>query len=160
MAWPRARAAHPRRSLAALAVASAAVLALSACGGPPDRTDAAATAVPATPVGEPGPDTRCAGIGVLTFDPDDVASPPSTAGFALADALQPFEVLCAVSWELLSNGCRMQFSLAYINGGAGGERLREIDDTLIAWSTDDRGRIVIDLSASVRVDGSHLAGRA
>ena len=134
-AAPWARTLHPRGSLAAFAVATTAVLALSACGGPPDRTDAAATAVPATPVGEPGPDTACGGNGEFAFDADDVTSPPSMTGFALPDALEGFDVLCAVSWRLPGDDCGMQSSLAYIDGGAGGERLREIDDTLSAWST-------------------------
>lgn len=159
MARPRARAVHARRSLAAVAATSVAVLALSACGGPLDRTDAAATAVPAAPVGEPGPDTKCAGDGV---------TPPSTTGFALPDALQAFDVLCSVSWETLLNGCRMQFSRAYIDGGAGGERLREIDDTLVAWSTaHGLTQTEIDMADNTRSygievvsEGAHGEGRA
>lgn len=164
MAAPGGHAPHQRRSLAACIVASAAVLALSACGGPPDRTDAEATAVPATPVGEPGPDTACRGTATLDFDADQV---PSTTGFAFPDALEGFDVLCSVSWRLLANGCRMQFSLAYIDGGAGGERLREIDDALVAWSTaHGLGQTDIDKADNARSygievrDDPHGEGRA
>ncbi|ROR66272.1 hypothetical protein EDD26_1654 [Agrococcus jenensis] len=138
MARSSARASRFRRSLAAIAIASAAAASLAGCmsGGAPDRTDVGATAAPATPIGEPGPEARC-GDGVYTEG--DPKLEPSTdalhAGFAVPDALAGFDVLCTLSWRALMNDCEMTFSRAYLDGGEAGARRSEIDEALVAWST-------------------------
>ncbi len=136
MARPRARASHPHPALAAAAVASVAVIGMTACGGAPDRTEVGATAMPAASAIAPGPDATC-GDGVFTEGDDKGQIPEGflRPGFALPRALDGFDVLCTISWTMLMNDCEMQFSRAFIAGGADGDRRREIDDALIAWST-------------------------
>lgn len=137
-----ARASQRRRLLAAAAVAAVATFALTGClfgGAFPDRTDAGATAAPADPLAdEPGPDTACHEHVFWGGDDDKGELLPSSAdyrsGFAVPGVVDGFDVLCAASWTSLTNDCEMDFARAYLDGGVDGDRMREIDDALMAWA--------------------------
>ncbi|MDR7233136.1 hypothetical protein [Agrococcus sp. BE272] len=149
------------RALRCLA-AAAALVALSGClpaGGGPDRTDPGATASPAEPIGHmPGPSARCHDDVFWGGPEDKVDEVPADAqyrgGFDLPGALDRFDVLCASSWTMLTNDCRMRFARAYLDGGDDGARLDEIDQALVAWATE-RGMEQTRISMS---DNTHSYG--
>ncbi|GAA1420857.1 hypothetical protein [Agrococcus citreus] len=163
-----ARASQLRRSLAAIAVASAAALALSGCvlfgGAFPDRTDAGATAEPAEPVAEaPGPDTRCHENVFWGGADDKGVRLPTTAayrsGFALPGVVDGFDLLCASSWTASTNDCQMDFARAYLDAGVDGGRMREIDEALMAWAGEHGlERTDIGMSDNTRSFGITVSG--
>lgn len=132
-----------RTRTAALRCAAAAGLigVLTGCGPAvaPDRTDVGASATPADPIAESaGPAAPCSEQ-VFWGGPGEGSVPASAGfapGFALPGTLDGFDVLCAASWMFSQNDCEMQFARAYIDGGAQGARLDEIDEALVGWATD------------------------
>lgn len=163
-----ARASQLRRSLAAIAVAFAAALALTGCvlfgGAFPDRTDAGATAVPAEPITDaPGPGTMChENVFWGGADAKGGQLPAAAAyrgGFALPGVVDGFDVLCASSWTFSTNDCQMDFARAYLDGGVDGGRMREIDEALMAWAGEHGlERTDIGMSDNTRSFGITVGG--
>lgn len=133
-----------RSAARTLGCAAAMLLAVSLAGcfssfAEPDRTDTGASAEPAEPIAmAAGPEAAC-GEAVFWGGPPEGALPPDAdygPGFAMTEAIEGFDVLCASSWTYPQNDCQMQFARAYIDGGADGARLNEIDEALTAWSVE------------------------